>query len=538
MNLKDLFWFKEPAANTEFKIEEEKRKTDYDVREEREAEKDFYVTENYDENLSYIKRRFSVPMNNDVIIREIKIGKNRKCFVVFIEGMVNTSFVDEAVVKPLLLLPYLRNEELYKYEDEISERFISRCQAMPTDSMNKIIEEINFGSCGVFVDGLNKGFALDVRTWEHRSITKPENEQSIYGPQEAFAEMLRSNSALVRKIIKTEKLIAEGVKIGNISKTRGVLMYISDIANENLVNEVRRRINGIDMDYVMSVEEVELMLEEKTFMATTQLFATERPDRAARALTQGRVVLILNGSPRALVFPSNIFEMTHSPSDDYLRVPYANMARVIRLFAMFVSILLPALYLAVTLYHHEIVPTYLLYSISASRENVPFPSLVELLLMDLSFEMIREAGIRMPGPIGSTLGIVGGLILGQAAVSAKIVSPIMIIIIAITGIGSFATPDYSLGWTYRILRLIFIFLAALFGFYGIAVGIFIYSLYLGAQKSFGVPVLSPLPKSGSRSMSNSIFVNPIWKREKRPSYLAPKSHDEEPVVSRKWKIDK
>lgn len=538
MNLKDLFRFKEPAANTEFKIEEEKRKTDYDVREEREAEKDFYVTENYDENLSYIKRRFSVPMNNDVIIREIKIGKNRKCFVVFIEGMVNTSFVDEAVVKPLLLLPYLRNEELYKYEDEISERFISRCQAMPTDSMNKIIEEINFGSCGVFVDGLNKGFALDVRTWEHRSITKPENEQSIYGPQEAFAEMLRSNSALVRKIIKTEKLIAEGVKIGNISKTRGVLMYISDIANENLVNEVRRRINGIDMDYVMSVEEVELMLEEKTFMATTQLFATERPDRAARALTQGRVVLILNGSPRALVFPSNIFEMTHSPSDDYLRVPYANMARVIRLFAMFVSILLPALYLAVTLYHHEIVPTYLLYSISASRENVPFPSLVELLLMDLSFEMIREAGIRMPGPIGSTLGIVGGLILGQAAVSAKIVSPIMIIIIAITGIGSFATPDYSLGWTYRILRLIFIFLAALFGFYGIAVGIFIYSLYLGAQKSFGVPVLSPLPKSGSRSMSNSIFVNPIWKREKRPSYLAPKSHDEEPVVSRKWKIDK
>ena len=538
MNLKDLFRFKEPAANTEFKIEEEKRKTDYDVREEREAEKDFYVTENYNENLSYIKRRFSVPMNNDVIIREIKIGKNRKCFVVFIEGMVNTSFVDEAVVKPLLLLPYLRNEELYKYEDEISERFISRCQAMPTDSMNKIIEEINFGSCGVFVDGLNKGFALDVRTWEHRSITKPENEQSIYGPQEAFAEMLRSNSALVRKIIKTEKLIAEGVKIGNISKTRGVLMYISDIANENLVNEVRRRINGIDMDYVMSVEEVELMLEEKTFMATTQLFATERPDRAARALTQGRVVLILNGSPRALVFPSNIFEMTHSPSDDYLRVPYANMARVIRLFAMFVSILLPALYLAVTLYHHEIVPTYLLYSISASRENVPFPSLVELLLMDLSFEMIREAGIRMPGPIGSTLGIVGGLILGQAAVSAKIVSPIMIIIIAITGIGSFATPDYSLGWTYRILRLIFIFLAALFGFYGIAVGIFIYSLYLGAQKSFGVPVLSPLPKSGSRSMSNSIFVNPIWKREKRPSYLAPKSYDEEPVVSRKWKIDK
>ena len=538
MDIKSLFLFKEPDTNTEFTIYEEKQKADYDVREEREPHKDFYVKNNYDENLSYIKRRFSVPRNNDIIIREIILGEKRKCFIIFIEGMVNTTFVDEAVVKSLLMLPYFRTEELYRYEDEISERFISRCQAMITDSMDKIADEINFGSCGVFIDGLDKGFVLDVRTWEHRSIDKPENEQSIYGPQEAFNEMLRSNSALIRKIIKTEKLIAEGVKIGNVSKTRGVLMYINDIANENLVNEVRRRINGIDMDYVMSVEEVELMLEEKTFMATTQLLATERPDRAARALTQGRAVLLLNGSPRALIFPSNIFEMTHSPSDDYLRVPYANMARIIRLFAMFVSILLPALYLAVTLYHHEIVPTYLLYSISASRENVPFPSLIELLLMDLSFEMIREAGIRMPGPIGSTLGIVGGLILGQAAVSAKIVSPIMIIIIAITGIGSFATPDYSLGWTYRILRIIFIFLAALFGFYGIAVGIFIYSVDIGAQKSFGVPVLSPLPKSGSRSMSNSLFVNPVWKREKRPSYLCPKSPDEEPQISRKWKIDK
>ena len=537
MNIKSLFWFKEPAVDTGFKIKEQKKIVDYDVRNEKEPQKDFYVTKNLEENLAYIKKRFSYPMNNDVIIREITLKEGRKCFIIFIEGMVSTTFVDEAVIKPLLMLPYFADDEIYCYEDEISRRFISRCQAMPTESMDIIADEINFGSCAVFVDGFTKGFLLDVRSWEHRTITKPEMEQSIYGPQEAFNEMLRANSALIRKTIKTEKLIAEGVKIGNVSKTRGVLMYIKDIANENLVNEVRRRIEGIDMDYVISIEEVEMMLEEKTFMATNQLFATERPDRASRALTQGRAVLLLNGSPRALVFPSNIFEMTHSPSDEYLRVPYANMARVIRLFAMFVSILLPALYLAVTLYHQEIVPTYLLYSISASRENVPFPSLIELLLMDLSFEMIREAGIRMPGPIGSTLGIVGGLILGQAAVSAKIVSPIMIIIIAITGIGSFATADYSLGWTYRILRIIFIFLAALLGFYGIAVGIFIYSVYLGAQKSFGIPVLSPLPEPGSRSMSNSLFVNPVWRREKRPFFLNPKSPDEEPVISRKWKID-
>ena len=350
--------------------------------------------------------------------------------------------------------------------------------------------------------------------------------------------MLRNKTALFRKIIKSEKLIAEGIKIGSVSKTRGVMLYISDIANSDMVDEVRRRINSINIQYVIAIEEVAMMLEDKTFSLTSHIFATERPDRAARALTEGRVVLILNGSPRALIMPTNAFELTHAVSDDYLRVPYANMSRIIRMLAMFLSILLPGLYLAITLFHQEIIPTYLLYSISAARENVPFPSIVELLLMDISFEMIREAGIRMPNPIGSTLGIVGGLILGQAAVSAKIVSPIMIIIIAITGIGSFATSDYSLSWGYRILRLAFIALAAVMGFYGIAIGIFIYSLYVAKQTSFGVPYLSPIPKVNNRSMTNSIFENPIWKKEYRPDFLKTKKNTEEPKISRNWKIKK
>ena len=212
------------------------------------------------------------------------------------------------------------------------------------------------------------------------------------------------------------------------------------------------------------------------------------------------------------------------------------MSRFIRLFGIFLSVLLPALYLAITLYHQEIIPTYLLYSISASRENVPFPTIVELLLMDVSFELIREAGIRMPSPIGSTLGIVGGLILGQAAVSAKIVSPIMIIIIAITGIGSFSTADYSLGWAYRILRLWFILLASGFGFFGIAVGIVLYSLYLGKMKTFGVPFLSPSLKFRSKSMVSAIMINNIERREKRPGFLKTKRPDAEPEISRRWQI--
>lgn len=537
-HLKSLFEFKEPPYKTDFTINRTKKTAAYDIREEKEPHKDSYVTSNIEESLSYIKNRFSYPLNNDVVIRELNLRQNRHAFVIFIDGMVDTDNVDEAIIKPLLMLPYFSDGEVYKYEKEISEKFTAHSQSSATQSMDETCEEINFGSCAVFVDKIPLAFIFDVRSWGHRGIDKPENEQSVYGPQEAFAEMLRNNTALVRKILKTENLIAEGVKIGSVSQTRGVLLYIKDIADPTLVSEVRRRINGISMEYVISIEEVEMMLEENTFSATTQILGTERPDRVARALTEGRTALILNGSPRVLILPSTIFEMTHAASDAYLRLPYANMARFIRIFGMFVSLLFPALYLAVTLFHYEIIPTYLLYSISAARENVPFPSLLELLLMDFAFEMIREAGLRMPGAIGSTLGIVGGLILGQAAVSAKIVSPIMIIIIAITGIGSFATPDYSLSWTHRILRLCFIFAGALMGFYGIALGIFAYGIYLGTLKSFGIPLLSPLPRIGSRSVSNSLFVNPIWKREKRPAYLKTKNSVEEPKISRKWKITK
>ena len=537
--VKDYLLFTPKEQGDDFYLNSQQDNTEYDEREEKiETTENDKVFKNIEENLSYVKDRFTYPINNDIVIREITMKEGRRAFIVFIDGMVNTDMVDLAVIKTLLEIPYISDDELYKYESEIIDKFIAHSQANTTESMDTVFEEINFGSCVVFVDGFSKGFVVDVREWGHRSIDKPENEQSIYGPQEAFAEMLRNNTALVRKIIKSEKLIAEGIKIGKKSKTRGVMLYISDIANPDLVNEVRRRLNGINMDYVISIEEISMMMEEETFSLTTHFLETERPDRVARALTEGRVALILNGSPHVLIMPTNIFELTHAVSDDYLRIPYANMVRIIRMIAIIFSVLLPGLYLAITLFHQEIIPTYLLYSISAARENVPFPSILELLLMDLSFEMIREAGLRMPGPIGSTLGIVGGLILGQAAVSAKIVSPIMIIVIAITGIGSFATADYSLSWSLRILRLMFIALASLMGFYGIAIGIFIYSLALGAQKSFGVPVLEPTPKIKSRSMINSVFVNPIWRREKRPGFLYTKNDNEEPKISRSWKNKK
>lgn len=532
--LKSLLIFETPQTDSQFILNEKKSNIKYDIRKEEKPEI-LYVSDSYEKNLSYIENKFSYPNNNDVVIRKLEIFKDTKAFLIFYDGMVTSDLVDFALIRPLLEIPPYADKIQC---NEIFKRIITHNQTKEVKRFEDVIDDINFGNCALFVDGQAVCYSLDVREWEHRSIEKPEIEQSLYGPQEAFSEMLRTNSALVRKILKTEKLICEGVKIGKVSRTRGVLMYIDDIANSNLVDEVRRRIDGITTDYIFAVEDVSLLIEEKTFMITNTILTTERPDRTARMLSEGRVALILNGSPKALIFPTNAFELMHSASDAYMRYPYANMTRGIRLLAMLITLLLPAMYLAITLYHQEMIPTFLAYAISAARENVPFPSVIELLIMDLSFELIREAGIRMPGVIGSTLGIVGGLILGQAAVSAKIVSPLMIIVIAITGIGSFATPDYSLGWSYRILRLIFILLATMFGFFGVSIGIFIYAVMLGGQVSFGVPFLSPLIGGKTKRMGHSLFVNPIWKNEKRPDFLSPKKTNQEPAISRKWKFGK
>ena len=529
--LKRIFMFKPTDKSEKFLLSLDDE-TEFDIRNE-ENIKTEYVSDSIEKNSSYIKKRFSASVNDDVIIREIVLKNGREAFVIFYDGMTDGKTIDDNIIKSVIELPYFQD---FEFGDELYRYFTTHSQAKAESDMDKIVDNINFGSCALFVDGVSNAFVFDVKDWEHRGIEKPENEQSIYGPQEAFGEMLRTNTSLIRKILKTEKLIAYGVKIGTVSKTSGVLLYIEDIANEKLVGEVKRRLSGIAKEYIVSIEQVQMLVEDRRFMLTPQTFATERPDRAAIALTEGRCVLILNGSPRVLVMPSNAFEITHTVSDEYLHAPFALMSRIIRLFGMFVSVLLPALYLAITLYHQEIIPTYLLYSISASRENVPFPSVVELLLMDISFELIREAGIRMPSPIGSTLGIVGGLILGQAAVSAKIVSPIMIIIIAITGIGSFSTADYSLGWTYRIIRLAFIALAAGFGFYGIALGIVMYSLYIGSAQSFGIPFLSPPLRVKKNAMSMAVFVNSMASWEKRPGYLKTKNPDSEPNISRKWSV--
>jgi len=283
---------------------------------------------------------------------------------------------------------------------------------------------------------------------------------------------------------------------------------------------------------------LEQLIEESTIYPSPQVIATERPDYVSELLVNGRVAIIVGGSPIVLVVPTTAYELMKSTEDKYIRYPYGILIRFARYIALFLALLLPSFYIAITNYHHEMIPTDLLLAIEASREKVPFPSLIELLLMEISFELIREAGVRVPGPIGPTLGIIGALILGQAAVAANIVSPILIIIVAVTGIGSFAIPNYSFAYSIRIMRFAFIILGALAGFLGITTGLFALGVWSTAMKSFGVPFMAPLGPKTSDNILSTLFRMPEWKMEDRPDYLNTKKQKKQEKHSMGWRLQK
>lgn len=499
------------------------------------------ISADYETNLEYIKKVYSIPLNSDIVLREFHIiygCRPVRAFIIFFDGMTNTEIINNYILKPLMVNTVMALKDIRQdLEDYVSRQLMPHCQVKIEKSYSKVIDGVNFGGCGLFVEGLSVSFSADVKGWDHRGIEKPNNEIVIRGPQEAFNEVLRTNSAQIRKRIKDEDLIVEDVMVGKVSKTPCSIMYIRDVVNERLVAEVRRRLKGLNVDYMLDAGVLEQLIEDSTIYPSPQVISTERPDYVSELLVNGRVAIIVNGSPNVLVVPTTAFDMMHSAEDIYIRYPYVNLLRGIRYFAAFLALLLPGLYLAITCYHHEMIPTDLLLAIEASREKVPFPSLVEILLMELSFELIREAGVRVPGPIGPTLGIIGALILGQAAVAANIVSPILIIIVALTGIGSFAIPNYSLAYSIRIMRFAFIFLGSMAGFLGITLGLFVFGIWSTSLKSFGVPFTAPFGPRTSGQFKDVIFKAPEWKQEGRPDYLNTKMDKKQAHYSMQWKIN-
>ena len=510
---------------------------------------------NLQKNLNYVKVKYNSLINSDIKIREFIVNakdKQYKAFLLYIDGMIDSKIINSYILKPLILknrsntdknsqkFVSSNNKINIKKVDEfdlleyIHDCLIPQNEIQEHSTYKDIFSSINSGDCALFIDTLNVAFTMDVKGFSKRSISIPNNEVVIKGSQEAFIENIRTNTTLLRRIVNNENLIIEDLTVGTISQTKCAVCYINNIANLDLVAEVKYRINNLSVDYLLSSGQLEQLIEDKTKYSIPQIMSTERPDKAATYLLEGRVIVILNGSPYSLIMPTTLFDLMGSTEDFNLRYQYSNLVKLIRMIAIFITLLLPGIYIAITNFHQELIPTELLFAIVASRANVPFPVVFEILVMELSLELIREAGIRIPSPMGQTISIVGALILGDAAVSANIVSPILIIIVAITGIAAFAIPDFSLSFHLRVSRFFYIMLGALFGFLGIALGLFVHFVILCSLSSFGVPYLTPYVPT-VRKNNGSYFIKPFWKREKRADALNVKRNREQEPISMKWR---
>lgn len=552
-SFKKFFTYQE-TAKYEFDLTENNSDIDETSIEKASEYKSIFST--LEVNLEYLKIKYNFLINSDVKFREFKFcarDKEYSAFLLYIDGMVDAKSINDFILKPMLSLKCkpsnpiataitnnitVRKVKKFNLVEYIYDSLLPQNNVRKITDFNEIISDINSGNCALFVDTLSVAFSIDVKGFKHRSVSEPQNEMVVRGSQEAFVEVIRVNTSILRRLVNNENLIIENTTVGKLSKTKVAICYLNNIANDNLVAEVKYRINNLDIDYLLSSGQLEQLIQDNGNTSFPQLISTERPDKVTNLLYEGRVAIIINGTPYVLVAPGIFVDYMSSPEDFNLKHQFTDILRFIRIIAMFFSLLLPGLYIAITNYHPELIPTELLFAIAESRESVPFPIIIEIIVMEISFELIREAGLRVPSPIGPTIGIVGALILGEAAVSASIVSPILIIIVSLTAICSFAVPDFSLSFTLRFLRFVFVLLGYIAGFLGIALGLFIYASILNSLKSFGVPYLSPYIPGQNKNTNSAFFIEPIWFRDKRATFLKTKKPFSEGSISMLWKKTK
>ncbi|AFQ42129.1 spore germination protein [Desulfosporosinus meridiei] len=464
--------------------------------------------------------------SSDIVFREFSFpGKSRiPCMLVVVDGLVDKNILDQFVLKPLMVdlidHPELERVTLSNVIEITIQSFLPGIEIKKISKMEEAVSTILSGDAVIFFGESTEAISIGARGWANRGVNEPIAESIVKGPHEGFTETLRINTSLIRRKIKHPSLRIISLKLGDISNTELVVTYIEKIANKDIVSEVLLRLSKIKMDSVIDVGYIEEMIEDFPYSPFPQIAYTERPDVLAGKLLEGKVGIILDGTPIVLVVPAILVEFLNVNEDYYQRAMTAILSRFVRYVGAFVAVVAPSTYIAVTTFHQEIIPTDLLMSISAGRQGVPFPALLEALTMTIVLEILQEAGLRLPKPIGQTIGIVGALIIGDAAVNAGLVSPLMVIIIGLTAVASYAIPYYDLSLAVRLLRFPLMILAGILGFFGVAVGLYAILIHLLGLRSFGVPYTSPIAPLRVRALLQDTFVRaPWWALKRRPQLI-------------------
>ncbi|XBL76399.1 spore germination protein [Bacillus thuringiensis] len=484
-------------------------------------------TLHFTEKLQLLRK--NVATDADITIREFKIGQTDvNVAIVYVNGLIDKELINENVLKSLMVNFF----EVYKFEislatsDEIKmflKNYVLTIGSLKEcDIVDEMYTELLTGYTVLLIDGMKGVLLLETKLWKVRGIEEPITENLVRGPRIGFTESLGDNMSLLRRQSGKAHVTIDQFSVGNRTKKNVVIAYFKDIANDELVNEVRNRICSINIDDVAESGYIEQLIEDNYLSPFPQIQSTERPDRVMGALLEGRVSILLDGTPFALIVPTGFSMLLQSPEDYYERWIPASLLRSLRYMAAFISLFLPAIYISFVSFHQGLIPTKLVMSMAGTRMGVPFPSFIEALLMEVSIEILREAGLRLPKPVGQTVGLVGGLVVGEAAVQANIVSPIMVIVVALTAISSFVIPQYGASVALRMLRFVTMFFAAILGLYGVILFVLLLTTHLIKLKSFNMLYVTPAVPYRFSDLKDFIVRMPLRFMKVRPKMLHPK----------------
>lgn len=456
----------------------------------------------------------------DVKYRRFNINKQIPGAIIYLDNMIHNIMV-EKILRALMI--DTQKMECSYGDDKLLYSAIKNLLTVnnleEVDNIGDLFYETTFGNVVLLVEGLSVAFVCGAADLKSRDVSEPASETNIRGPRDGFVERLCINLTLIRRRIQVPHLWVENFEIGSLTKTMVSIVYLKGLADEKMLEELRTRLKRIDIDGVLESGYIEQYIEDQPFTLFPLTLRTERPDAACSSILSGRVVVLVTGSPHALILPAQ-FPMFFQASDDYYeKVPFGAFVRTLRWFGAIISVLLPGFYVAIVNFHQELLPTALLLRITATREGVPFPVIAEILIMEILFEILREAGIRLPAAVGPAISIVGALVLGEATIRAGMVSPAVVIIIALTAIANFSTPVFSMAISLRVLRFIFTILAAIFGLFGLQFGILLLLVHLCSLRSLGIPYMSPLGPLTWQDMKDNILVSWIWTRTSRPKLI-------------------
>ncbi|SES10924.1 spore germination protein [Psychrobacillus sp. OK032] len=483
---------------------------------------------NLQDNLQYIKN--TLGESSDIITREIRIGQEGtiKAGIIYTDGLSDATSLQNFILETLMLdLKETQLEEnlttTTDLMDTLKDFAMTVGEIKDVTNYDDLFTSLISGDAIFLVDGYSKGFIIGNKRWAERGVTEPTAQTVVRGPREGFSENLRINTALIRRIIKDPNLWMESRVIGRRSKTNIAIMYIKDVADDAVLEELRTRLDRIDIDGILESGYIEELIQDSKYSLFPTVYNTERPDSTAASLLEGRIAILIDGTPFVLVIPALFTHFFQSTEDYYQRTEIASLIRLLRFVSFGIAMLAPSLYIAAITFHHEMLPPALLISLAAQRESVPFPAFIEVMIMEIAFEILREAGLRMPRAIGSAMSIVGGFVIGTAAVEAGIISAAMVIVVSITAIASFISPTYDLSIAGRMMRFVFIALAATFGLYGVTIGLIALVLHLCSLSSFGVSYMAPLSPFIASDQKDVFIRAPIWKMIKRPSFISKNS---------------